>query len=74
MKPNVRELDRWIRFCLALVLAASIGFGFLKGPWAVVAALFALMLAITGAVRVCPLYSLLGFHPRSLASANDARR
>ncbi|MCX6560899.1 MAG: DUF2892 domain-containing protein [Candidatus Aminicenantes bacterium] len=57
MKTNVGPLDRIIRLIIALGLAALILTGALKGTWAIVLGVLAVLLLITSAIGFCSLYT-----------------
>ncbi len=57
---NVGNIDRAIRLVLGIALVALAAFGYV-GAWGYVG----LILMLTGAVALCPLYSLLGLKTTS---------
>ncbi len=60
MTKNVGQVDRMVRFAVAvvaLIVAWQAGFGSGLG---IVALVVAVIMAITGAVGMCPLYRLIG--------------
>lgn len=60
MTSNVGNMDRIIRIALALIIAAFIIMGPLTGTAALVLVVMAAVLLLTGLVRFCPAYRLLG--------------
>ena len=62
MKKNVGCVDRVIRFVLALGIVALILAGVLQGTIAIILGIVAGILVITGAIRFCPLWVLLGIN------------
>jgi hypothetical protein len=57
MTPNVGSLDRMLRILVGLVLIACVFVG-PQTPWGWVG----LVPLLTGLVRFCPAYTLLGFN------------
>jgi hypothetical protein len=55
-KLNVGNLDRAVRIALGLTLVSLAAFGVI-GAWGYIG----LLLVLTGAVALCPLYSLFGW-------------
>ena len=69
---NVGSTDRTVRFvvaAVALVLALVVGVGSVGG---VVLFVVAAIMAITGAVGVCPLYRLVGVNTCKVRPASKA--
>ena len=64
MKTNVGTLDRALRILLGLALLALVGFGAI-GPWG----LIGLVPLVTGLVRFCPLYRVLGIQTCSKSAS-----
>lgn len=60
IKPNVSMTDKSIRFILAAVIAALYFSGVISGVIGVVLLIGAGVLVVTGFMRFCPLYYLLG--------------
>ena len=60
MTSNVGNLDRIIRIALALIIAAVIVTGAVTGTAALVLGIMAAVLLLTGLIRFCPAYRLLG--------------
>ncbi|MGQ9549258.1 MAG: YgaP family membrane protein [Roseiflexus sp.] len=56
---NEGPLDRGIRAVFG-ALALVVGFTMLSGLWQIVAGVVGLMLLVTAAIGICPLYSVLG--------------
>jgi hypothetical protein len=67
MNVNVGSLDRALRIVLGLALIALAAFG-VVGLWGYIG----IVPLVTGVVRVCPAYSLLGIN--TCGGAKDARR
>lgn len=59
---NVCGLDRWLRIIVGVILVALTIAGTI-GPWGWIG----LLPLITGVVRWCPLYSVIGFQTCGLA-------
>lgn len=57
MKINVGSIDRWVRIVLGLALLSAV---FLLDDSSRWLGLIGLVPLMTAAVRVCPLYSMLG--------------
>lgn len=64
MKPNVGNIDRAIRFLAAASVAVLYFSGVIGGTAAAILGAAAAVLTITGAVGVCPAYSLIGLSTR----------
>ncbi len=66
---NEGTLDRGVRLVAGLILLALV-FTTLTGIWQIVAAVVGLILLATGAIGVCPLYTLFGITtcPRQAAA------
>jgi len=64
MKLNVGSIDRGIRIALGIVLLALAFFGNL-GVWGIVAGVVGAVALITGLVRWCPAWALLGIDTTS---------
>ncbi len=56
---NEAPLDRGIRAVVG-VLALIAGFTMLSGLWQIIAGVVGLVLLVTAAIGICPLYSVLG--------------
>ncbi len=56
---NEGPLDRGIRAVVG-ALALIAGFTTLSGLWQIIAGVVGLMLLVTAAIGICPLYSVLG--------------
>lgn len=54
--------DRLIRISAAVVIAVVVYAGVVAGPWALALLAVAAVLVITGSIRFCPLYRLLGIN------------
>lgn len=59
MKKNMGSFDRTLRIILAIVIAALILLGQLKGIGGIVFGIVAVVFLITGIIGFCPLYSPL---------------
>ena len=70
MKSNIGTLDRAIRFLAAAAIAVLYFTGVLSGGVATALGIAALLFAVTGAVRVCPAYTLLGISTRKQHEAS----
>ena len=68
MKVNVRSVDRIVRIVVGLGLIGLAVAGTI-GPWGYIG----VILLLTGFIRVCPAYSLLGVNTCS-PSANEGNR
>lgn len=60
MKKNMGTLDRAIRAFVALVIVVLYFTGTISGTIAIVLGVFAVILLLTSATGVCPLYGPLG--------------
>lgn len=60
MQKNVGTLDHLVRLALAAVIAALYFTGTITGATAAVLGVVAVIFAVTGVLRWCPLYRLLG--------------
>lgn len=69
MKKNLGNADRVIRLVLAAVLIGLYFSGTITGTVGIIGLVVAAVLALTGFVSFCPLYSLLGIStcPRTAA-------
>lgn len=65
MKPNVGNIDRIIRVVAGALLIVAWIAGWMSGAFAVVLGIVGLVLALTGLMSVCPLYSLLKIDTRN---------
>ncbi len=61
MNVNVGTIDRFARIAAGVVLIALAALGTI-GPWGYIG----IVLLLTGLVRICPLYSVLGMNTCSL--------
>jgi len=61
MKVNVGTIDRFVRIATGIALIALAALGTI-GPWGYIG----VVLVLTGLLRVCPAYSLLGLNSCSL--------
>ena len=59
MKPNIGKLDQLLRFVCG-TFAMLVGFLFLQGFVGILIGIIGLILVVTGAVRHCGIYDLLG--------------
>lgn len=57
---NVGGVDRTIRMIVGVVLAAIAYFGILPGVYAIVAYIIAAVAFVTGLVKFCPAYAIVG--------------
>lgn len=62
MKKNIGNTDRLIRFAVAAVLAIAYVMGWVSGWMGTAALILAVVLAATGLMRFCALYTLLGIN------------
>ena len=60
MKKNMGSLDKNIRTALAIVIALLYFTDTIKGPFAIVALIIAILFVVTSFFSFCPLYTLLG--------------
>ena len=60
MKQNKSSLDRNVRWVLAVVMAALYFTGTVSGTLGIVLLAAAVIFAVTGLVKICPLYSIFG--------------
>ncbi len=60
---NIRPLDRFARFALAILFAEA-GYFWLASPWSFVAYAAALVMLVTALLGFCPIYKLLGLSPK----------
>lgn len=58
MKNNMGSFDRTLRVIIAIVLAILILLGEIKGITAIILGIVAVVFVITGAIGICPIYSL----------------
>lgn len=68
---NIRPLDRFARFALAILLAQA-GYFWLASPWSFVAYAAALIMLVTASLRFCPIYKLLGLTPKMNGKGSGA--
>lgn len=61
MRQNAGTLDRDIRLVLAAAFGLIALFAPFGGVWQIVPALLALVMFLTAAFGVCPLYAIFGF-------------
>ena len=59
MKKNLGTVDRVLRIIAALVIGILLLRGDLSGVAATILGIVAIILLLTGAISLCPLYSLL---------------
>jgi len=59
---NVGSFDQILRLIIGAVLIALAYFGILSGTAAIIAYVVAAITIITGLVKFCPLYSILGIN------------
>ncbi|MGM0377120.1 MAG: YgaP family membrane protein [Bacteroidota bacterium] len=62
MKQNVGIFDRTIRVLIAAILAILYFTGVVTGTTGIVFLILAVILLLTGALRVCGLYALFGIN------------
>jgi hypothetical protein len=60
---NIRPLDRFARFALAILFAEA-GYYWLASPWSFVAYAAALVMLVTALIGFCPIYKVLGLAPK----------
>jgi Flp pilus assembly protein TadB len=60
IKKNVGKKDQTVRYVIAVLLAALVAVGVVKGTLASIALVVSLVMAMTGYFRFCALYTLLG--------------
>ena len=60
MKKNMGLFDRTIRLLAALAIAVLLIAGVIKGTWAIILAILAVILVLTTLVGYCPLYTPMG--------------
>lgn len=63
LKQNVGTMDQWLRLCVGFVLLVLAGTGVI-GAWGYIG----VVPLLTGAVRFCPLYAMLGIRTCPAAS------
>lgn len=71
MKPNVGNVDRGIRYLLALALMIT---GILTGPGGTLSIVLyaaALVLVLTASIRFCPIYRLFGIRTCPAATSES---
>jgi hypothetical protein len=73
MARNVGTLDRDIRLMLAALFALIALFAPFGGPWQIIPAALSLVMILTAAFGVCPLYSLFRFSTCGRDEAPGAR-
>lgn len=56
MKKNMGRLDQTLRIWIAVLIGVLYLTGVLSGTWAIVLVILAVVFAITGFLRFCPLY------------------
>lgn len=61
MKSNIGNLDRILRWVLALLVAILILTDSVKGVWLYSAGIICVILLLTASMKYCPLYQLIGF-------------
>lgn len=75
MAINVGPEDRVVRIVAGIALGALIYFGHLEGVTAIVVGVIALYLVLTGLVRMCLLYKMIGvdtsIHESSYSDTDD---
>lgn len=62
MKTNVGKTDKIIRFIIAIILSGLYVSGIVKGTLGIVLLVAGIVLAATGAIGFCGLYTLLGIN------------
>jgi uncharacterized membrane protein required for colicin V production len=60
MAKNVGKNDKTIRLIVAAVIAILILIGVLRGAWAWILGIVAVLLALTSAISFCPVYKVFG--------------
>jgi hypothetical protein len=71
MKINVGPTDRAIRIIVAIILVGSYVAGFTHGRRGLALLILGVGLAITGLIRFCGLYALLGMNSGCSAGDSD---
>ena len=64
MKSNVSNLDRGIRFLLAIIVGLLYSFEVINGTLALILGAVAVIFFVTSLVSFCPLYRVLGVSTR----------
>lgn len=64
MKSNVSNVDRIIRFVLAIAVAVLYFTGVINGTVAIILGVVAVIFFVTSIVNFCPLYRALGISTR----------
>lgn len=67
---NITFLDRLMRLLLAVALV-QLGYFWLASPWSWLAYAASLVLLITAAIRICPLYTLLHYAPANVGKGSS---
>lgn len=71
MKKNMGTVDRLIRIIVALALGVLIFTGVLKGVFAIVISVLAVIFVLTSILGACPIYALFGIHTLRSRVSND---
>lgn len=61
-RQNEGTLDRDIRIALSALFGLIALFAPFGGPWQIIPAILALVMIVTAAVGVCPLYAIFGIN------------
>lgn len=61
---NVGGVDRAVRLIVGVVLAAVAYFGIVSGVYATIAYIFAVIAFVTGLIKFCPAYTIVGINTR----------
>lgn len=62
MKKNMGATDKYIRLFVALILAVLVYLKVIEGTWGIAATAVAFVFLLTGAIGLCPLYTLFGIN------------
>lgn len=73
MRHNMGTLDRDIRLVLAAIFGLIALFAPFGGLWQIIPAALALVMLLTAAFAVCPLYAIFGFSTCKLEERRPAR-
>lgn len=66
MEKNVGKIDQIVRIVVAIIIAYLDFSGIITGTLSYVLSIFAVVFLITGFVKFCPLYKLLGINSCNL--------
>ena len=65
MKANVGFLDMFIRLFLGVVMIGMAVAGVFPAPWDMVIGIVGIVPLVTGLLKFCPLYTILGINTKS---------